>query len=343
MVRVAVVGATGYAGGELVRILHQHPRARVVAVTAREPGRRLADAHPNLIPVGDVPLEDVEAAARADVVFLALPHGVAMEVAERFLSRGCRVVDLGADFRLRDAEAYSAWYGHPHAAADLLVRAVYGLPELFRAEVRDARLVANPGCYPTAAALALAPFLAEEVVSARGIVVDAKSGASGAGRSPSPALHFAEVDENVRPYSLAGRHRHTPEIEQTLARVAGREVRVSFNPHLVPMNRGILCAAYAPLEKPLSTAKALDVLRRFYGGESFVHVLEEGRWPETKMCLGSNNCFLGAAVDERAGLLVVAAALDNLVKGAAGQAVQNMNLMFGLEEGLGLPRLGLWP
>ncbi len=341
-VRAAVVGATGYAGVELVRLLRAHPRVDLVTVASREPGRPLADSYPHLLPAGPLVLEEWEAAARADVAFLALPHGVAGGLAGFFLERGCLVIDLGADFRLT-AEVYARWYGAEHPAPDVLRQAVYGLPELFRDRIRDARLVANPGCYPTAAALALAPFLAEGVVEPRGIVVDAKSGVSGAGRSPSLKVHFGEVNENLRPYSLAGVHRHTPEIEQVLGRVAGAEVRVSFNPHLVPMTRGILCTAYAPLARPVSGREAAAILRDFYGGEPWVHVLPEGGWPETKMCLGSNNCFLAAAVDERAGLLVVASALDNLVKGAAGQAVQNMNLLLGWEETVGLPALALYP
>ncbi len=339
----AVVGATGYAGAELVRLLHQHPRVELLAVTAREPGRPLTDSYPHLLPAGDLLLEEAEAAGRADVVFLALPHGLAGKLAPSFLERGCRVVDLGADFRLSEPAVYARWYGTEHPAPEALRGAVYGLPELFRAEIRGAGLVANPGCYPTAAALALAPFLAAGTVAPRGVVVDAKSGVSGAGRSVSLGVHFGEVNENLRPYSLAGRHRHTPEIEQTLGRVAGTEVRVSFNPHLVPMTRGILCTAYAPLEGSLGGGDAQAIQRDFYRGEPWVHVLQEGRWPETKMCLGSNNCFVAASVDERAGLLVAVAALDNLVKGAAGQAVQNMNLMLGWEETLGLPRLALYP
>ncbi len=345
MVTVSVVGATGYAGVELVRLLSSHPRVRIAQVTSEsQSGQPLNRSYPHLGPRGEAVLASTaEAAAGADVAFLALPHGVAMALAPRLLAAGTRVIDLGADFRLRDPAAYREWYGQEHASPRLLTEAVYGLTELHRGELAGARLVANPGCYPTAALLAAVPALKLGLARPEGIVVDAKSGVSGAGRSPSLKVHFGEVNENVRPYGLAGAHRHTPEIEQELSRAAGTEVVVSFNPHLVPMTRGILSTCYLPLAGPVETAEAVAAYRDFYRDEPFVHVLDPGQWPETKYALGSNHCFLGLAVDRRAGRLVVCAALDNLGKGAAGQAVQNLNAMWGWPETEGLDFPGLYP
>ncbi len=356
MVKVSVVGATGYAGAELVRLLSRHPRVRVVQVTSESrSGQRLDAVYPHFAALGGGPASDAAsgeaaleetaaaAASGADAVFLALPHGVAMHLAPELLEAGARVIDLGADFRLRDAAVYREWYGHEHAAPHLLEEAVYGLPELGREEIPGARLVANPGCYPTATLLALAPALRSGIARAEGIVVDAKSGVSGAGRSPSLKVHFGEVNENLRPYNLAGAHRHTPEIEQEAARAAGVPVTLSFNPHLVPMTRGILSTCYLTLTEDRPAEELVDLYRDFYRDEPFVHVLEAGRLPETKYAWGSNHCFLGLAVDRRAGRLVVCAALDNLVKGAAGQAVQNLNLIFGLGETAGLDFAGIYP
>lgn len=345
MVAVSVIGATGYAGAELVRLLSRHPRVRIARVTSESHrGQRLNEVYPHLAGAGETVLADVaDAGAGADAVFVALPHGLAMALAPRLLAAGVRVIDLGADFRLRDAAAYRQWYEHEHAAPELLAEAAYGLPELRRREIPGARVVANPGCYPTASVLGLAPALQSGWVDPEGIVIDAKSGVSGAGRSPSLKVHFGEVNENLRPYSLGGAHRHTPEIEQELGRAAGRPVVVSFNPHLVPMTRGILCTSYLSLAEDRPADAFVALYREFYAGEPFVHVLEGGRPAEPKYALGSNHCFIGLAVDRRAGRLVVTSALDNLVKGAAGQAIQNLNLLFGMEETAGLDYPGLYP
>jgi N-acetyl-gamma-glutamyl-phosphate reductase len=271
-------------------------------------------------------------ASDSDVVFLALPHGAAMEAAPALLAGGTRIIDLGGDFRLKDPTAYARWYGAAHTASDLLGSAVYGLPEVNRQCVRSARLVANPGCYPTAAALALLPL----VKSGRAggpVIVDAKSGVSGAGRNPSAATHFSEVNENVKPYKL-GEHRHGPEMEQTLAS-AGAALPVYFAPHLAPMTRGILATCYVPLAAELSQDEAFGLYRDAYRDEPFVRLLEE-ELPQTKATLGSNFCDVAVRVDPERRLAVAVSAIDNLVKGAAGQAIQNMNLMFGFPETEGL-------
>ncbi|HEY6066789.1 MAG TPA: N-acetyl-gamma-glutamyl-phosphate reductase [Thermoanaerobaculia bacterium] len=342
-IRASVAGASGYAGGEVVRWLASHPRVKLAHLTAfREQGRPIADVFPNLRGFAGQTLNGAswqEMAADSDVVFLALPHGAAVEAAPALLERGARVIDLGADFRLKDPAAYARWYGAEHGAADLLDSAVYGLPEQNRECVRSARLVANPGCYPTAAALALLPLLKEGLASGP-VIVDAKSGVSGAGRNPSAATHFSEVNENVKPYKL-GVHRHGPEMEQTFA-LAGAAVPVYFAPHLTPMTRGILATCYVPLAADLSEEDALALYRDAYRDEPFVRVLET-ELPQTKATLGSNFCDVAVRVDPERRLAVAVSAIDNLVKGAAGQAIQNMNLMFGYPETEGLWAPAIYP
>lgn len=342
-VRVSVAGASGYAGGELVRWLARHPRVELAHLTAfREKGRPLADVFPNLRGFGSHTLNGTgweEMAAGSDVVFLALPHGAAIEAAPILLERGARVIDLGADFRLKDPATYARWYGSEHGAPEHLGEAVYGLPEANRVAVREARLVANPGCYPTAAALALLPLL-RAGVSNGPVIVDAKSGVSGAGRNPSAGTHFSEVNENVKPYKL-GNHRHGPEMEQTFA-AAGAPVPVYFAPHLAPMTRGILATTYVPLTRDLGSDEALALYRNAYRNEPFVRVLET-ELPQTKATLGSNFCDVAVRVDPERKLAIAVSAIDNLVKGAAGQAIQNMNLMFGFPETEGLWAPAMFP
>ncbi|MBX6377015.1 MAG: N-acetyl-gamma-glutamyl-phosphate reductase [Clostridia bacterium] len=347
MIRAGVLGATGYTGVELVRLLATHPDVRVeVLASESHAGRPMGEVYPSVGPLAEKvlePLEAAAAAARCDVVFLALPHGLGARLAPVCLQAGARVVDLGADFRLRDPDQYRNWYGGEPPDPEWLSQAVYGLPELFGEAVAGARLVANPGCYPTAVLLGLAPLLSGGWLAPDPVVIDAKSGVSGAGRGLSLKVHFGEINENLRPYDVAGRHRHTPEIEQACAWLAGRPVRVSFNPHLVPMTRGIVETIYCRLARPASAAELYERYASFYDGAPFVRVLPPGVAPQAKFALGSNTCFVGVEVDERAGLAVVVAALDNLVKGAAGQAVQNMNRMFGLDETKGLPLAGMYP
>ena len=341
--RASVAGASGYAGGELVRWLSRHPRVELAHLTAfREQGRPLADVFPNLRGFTTQTLNGTswaDMASDSDVVFLALLDGAAIEAAPTLLEAGARVVDLGADFRLKEPAAYLRWYGAEHGAADLLGEAVYGLPEANREAVRSARLVANPGCYPTAAALALLPLVATGLVKGP-VIVDAKSGVSGAGRNPSAATHFAEVNENVRPYKL-GEHRHGPEMEQTLA-LAGTPVSIYFAPHLAPMTRGILATCYAPLTGELPLEELLSLYQDAYRDEPFVRVLDT-ELPQTKATLGSNFCDIAVRVDPERRLAVAVAAIDNLVKGAAGQAIQNMNLMFGFPETEGLWAPAIYP
>lgn len=352
VIRVGIAGITGYTGIELVRLLQGHPGATVVLGTSEQSGgQSLAAVHPQLGAGLDLPLAPLDPAALAagcDVAFLALPHGIAIEVAPVLLAAGVKVIDLGADFRLQDAAAYQAWYQHSPAASELLAQAAYGLPELFRDRIRGRSLVANPGCYPTSCALAVAPLLAGGWVETRGIIFDSASGVSGAGRGASLGVHFSEVNESFKAYSVAGAHRHTPEIEQSVNRLAGAAadggpIRVTFTPHLAPMTRGILTTAYFDLRRPLTTAAAVAVFREFYAGEPFVRVRPAGDLPATKQVLGSNCCDIGVAVDERTGRIIVLAAIDNLVKGASGQAIQNMNLVCGLPETTGLDGLPVYP
>ena len=351
MVRVAVVGVTGYTGAELLRLIAHHPALSLACAVGRsEVGRPLAAVFPHLATTaaGSLvvqPFDPDAIAAAADVAFLGLPHGAAAEHAAHLVERGVRVVDLSADFRLRDLEDYRAFYGE-HRAPALVERAVYGLPELHRAALRGARLVAAPGCYVTATVLAAAPLLARGLADAgAGILADCKSGVSGAGRAPAVGSLFAEVGEGMRAYKVEA-HRHRPEIEQELGRVAGGRVRLTFVPHLAPMSRGILATVYAdpaPAAASLDTAELVERLAAHYAGEPFVRVLPAGQLPSTTMVRGSNFCLIGAAVDRRAGRLIVVSAIDNLVKGASGQAIQALNCALGLAETAGLEQVPLYP
>jgi N-acetyl-gamma-glutamyl-phosphate reductase len=350
-VAVAVVGASGYTGAELLRLCLGHPRVELTGVYARsKAGEPLARVFPQFagrLPLTLEPFDPDGVAKRAEVAFLALPHGESAPAAAALVDRGMTVLDLSADFRLADQAEYAAWYGsaeHPrHPAPELLARAIYGLPELHREELRGARLVAVPGCYPTAAILAIEPLLAAGLVSPDGLVVDAKSGVSGAGRTPSLATHLPEAAEGIRPYKIAGSHRHTPEIEQELARVARRPVRLTFTPHLVPMSRGILACVYATptSERPASAYQ--EAIEARWRGEPFVVALPAGQLPDTAFVRGSNRAHTAVAVDARAGRVVCLSAIDNLVKGAAGQALQAMNVALGLPETEGLEAVGLFP
>lgn len=344
--RVGIVGATGYVGEELIRILCQHPQVTGIAAVSRDfPGSSLDRVFPHLRGHVDLEIMDFEEIPAlidfSDLVFIALPHGLSAPIARQALGRGKRVVDLAADFRLPDPSLYEAWYQMPHGAPELLREAVYGLPELFRSAVCAARLVANPGCYPTSALLALAPLLKHGLVDQTSLIVDAKSGVSGAGRTLALSSHFSECNENLRAYAVAA-HRHTPEIVCYASILAGGKVEVTFTPHLVPMTRGILSTVYATLLRPLDTSSLCQIFREFYAGEAFVQITGEGEWPQTKWVQGTNRCFLGLTVNGGRRVIVVSV-IDNLVKGAAGQAVQNMNLMFGFPETAGLAVPGLYP
>jgi N-acetyl-gamma-glutamyl-phosphate reductase len=344
--KIAIVGSSGYTGGELFRILLHHPLAMVTAVTSeKSAGKPIADIFPHLAGLTDLicePLDPESIAKRADFVFLALPHVTAQEAAFRFHKLGKKIVDLSADYRLADAVLYEKWYEHCHQYPDLLRHAVYGLPELHREKIKQASLIANPGCYPTSAILGLAPLLKQGIVDSQSIVIDSKSGVSGAGRSPSLAHHYPEVNEGLMAYKI-GSHRHTPEIEQELSALAGRPVIVSFTPHLIPMNRGILTTIYASFSRDTNALRLHALYEEFYKQEPFVRLLPPGRFPNVRNVRGSNFCDIGVYADPRTGRAVIVTAIDNLVKGAAGQAIQNMNLMVGFSETDGLKFAGLFP
>lgn len=343
-IRVSIIGASGYGGGELVRLLVGHPEVTLVHLTAESrKAEPYGDVFPNLRGFTSHVTEDADLTAigaDSDVVFFALPNGVPMTMVPRLAAR-VKVVDLGADFRFRDPATYAAWYKAEHACPDLLTEAVYGQPELHRQRIASARIVGNPGCYPTAALIGAAAFLRAGVAERDGIIIDAKSGVSGAGRGASLATHFSEVNENVKPYNVAA-HRHSPEIEQEVALLAGGPMTVTFTPHLIPMTRGILATIYLRLASRLAQAEAEGLLMEAYAKEPFVRVLPGGL-PQTKATYGSNYCDVAVRVDARARLLIVMAAIDNLVKGASGQAIQNMNIMCGLPERMGLEGAPLYP
>lgn len=343
IIEVGIIGGTGYSGAELLRLLARHPRARIRSITSRgEAGKPVASVFPHLEGYLDLAFSHPEDAGltTCDLVFSATPNGVAMEHAPALLAQRVRVIDLAADFRLRDAALWERWYQMPHRCPELLPEAVYGLPETHRAEIANARLVANPGCYPTVVQLGLLPLIEADAVDRDRLIADCKSGVSGAGRTPHVHTLFGEAADNFKAYGVAG-HRHLPEIEQELSAVAGAELRMTFIPHLAPMIRGIHATIYAPLKDPKLDLQAL--FERRFRDEPFVRVLPEGNHPETRSVRGSNMCQIAVHRARKGTLAVVLAVIDNLTKGAAGQAVQNMNLMFGWPETLGLDTPGLLP
>lgn len=345
MFNVSIIGATGYTGQELVRMLSTHPMANIVGLGSQSyVDQPFASVYPNLRGYGKkcVSLEEDKLICEADVVFIALPHGHAASYAEKGLSQGKRVIDLGADFRLKDGKEYSKWYKHEAPANDLLQEAVYGIPELKQEEIKKARLIANPGCYPTTILLALAPLLRNKAINTGNIIIDSKSGVSGAGRGLSLGSHFCEVNEDFKPYSVTV-HRHTPEIEQELSLLAGETVKVTFTPHLLPITRGMLSTIYCNPVDGGSEDEIRGLYHEFYKDKQFIRILSKGEVPHTKWVLGTNFCDIGLFKDERTGNLIIISAIDNLIKGASGQAIQNMNLMLGLEENMGLPHWGIYP
>lgn len=339
MVDVAVIGAAGYAGIELVRLLLAHPEMRLTLVTsAADAGRAVADVYPALTGLTDLAFvapDTDNVPGTAQVAFLAVPHTAAMAIAPALLDAGLTVIDASADFRLTDAAVYERWYGVTHVAPELLSSAVYGLPEVHRGELPGARLVACPGCYPTATLLAAIPAIEAGWLDGARVIVDAKSGVSGAGRGAGPGTHFPTVNESVAPYKVTS-HRHTPEIEQELSSLAGTDVRAAFTPHLVPMTRGLLSTVYVPLSKTVSADDAHAAYAERYAAEPFVTVHPLGRMPSTLEVRGTNRAHVGVTVDEGSGTLIAACAIDNLVKGTSGQAVQCANLALGLPETTGL-------
>ncbi|MBT2989131.1 MAG: N-acetyl-gamma-glutamyl-phosphate reductase [gamma proteobacterium symbiont of Ctena orbiculata] len=343
MIKVGIVGGTGYTGVELLRLLAAHPFAELAAITSRaEAGRAVADLFPNLRGETDLAFiaPDPAQLKACDLVFFATPNGVAMTQVPGLLAEGVRIIDLAADFRIADREVWEQWYGMEHAAPELLAEAVYGLPELNREAVAEARLVANPGCYPTAVALGFLPLIENGLVVTDFLVADTKSGVSGAGRSASVANLMGEMGESFKAYAIPG-HRHQPEIRQTLSRVSGQPIGLTFVPHLVPMIRGIEATLYARLNDRSVDLQALFAER--YRHDCFVDILAPGSHPETRSVKGANSCRIAVHTPLDGDVVVVSSVIDNLVKGAAGQAVQNMNLMFGLDEDCGLKQVALLP
>jgi N-acetyl-gamma-glutamyl-phosphate reductase len=337
--RVHVLGAAGFAGAQLAALVVAHPALELGMVTARaDTGRRLVDVHPQYRVERRLEAYEPEAVEAGDLAAVCYPHAEAAAVVADLVDRGARVVDVSADHRLRDPGAYPEWYGFAHPRPDLLAEAVYGLPERYRERIQQARLVANPGCYPEAALLGLLPLSAE----IEDVVIDAKSGVSGAGRTPTEAVHYSSVAQSVVAYKVFA-HRHTPEIEQELGALAGSPLRVAFTPHLVPLNRGLFTTASVPLTSAATTARLLDVYREFYAGEPFVRVLDEGERPTTRSVVGSNYCDVTVVADPRTNRAVCVSAIDNLGKGGAANGVQNLNIMFNWPERAGLEAPPVYP
>ena len=345
MIKIGIVGGTGYTGVELLRILAEHPQAQVQCITSRsEAGMPVADMYPNLRGYFDLAFSEPDPAvlAECDLVFFATPHGVAMRMVPELMAAGVRVVDLSADFRLKDLDTWARWYGMPHEAPEWAANAVYGLPEVARNAIRQAQLVANPGCYPTAIQLGFLPMLESGLVDASRLIADGKSGASGAGRQGKIGMLHGEVGESFKAYGASG-HRHLPEIRQGLAIAAGQPVGVTFVPHLVPMVRGIEATLYAELVNADDFERLQALYEKRYRNEPFVDVMPAGSHPETRSVRGANYCRMALHRQEDSNTVIVTSVIDNLVKGAAGQAVQNMNIMFGLEENLGMTAPALLP
>ncbi len=342
--KAAILGASGYTGGELLRFLLTHPHVEAAYLTAdKHAGRNISDVFPHLGGFLDRRLEPLDPGALPediDVVFLALPHGESARVVRELYKKDLKIIDLGADFRLSHG-VYKDWYGE-HPCPELIEEAVYGLPEINRPAIKGAKLIANPGCYPTSAILGLAPLLKENLIEPDSIIVDSKSGVSGAGRSPSLDYHFCEVNEGVRAYKI-GEHRHMPEIEEVLSVYSGVDVSVSFTPHLIPMDRGILSTIYVRLKKKRTTGQLIGLYEEHYGGERFIRISPEKVYPSTSQVRGSNFCDIGMRADPENKTAIIVSVIDNLVKGASGAAVQNMNVMMGFEEPAGLEVPPIFP
>ncbi len=346
MISVGIIGASGYTGAELARILCNHPKVRITAATSRQhAGQPLSEVFPSLRQKVDILCENLsvtELCEKADFFFTAVPHKTAMDLVPNLLAAGKKVVDLSADFRLRDVSTYEEWY-QPHSSSQFLAEAVYGLPELYRRDIATCRLVANPGCYPTSIILGLAPLLKAGVIEVQSIIADSKSGTSGAGRSAQVGSLFCEVHDGFRPYKVGRAHRHTPEIEQELSVLAGANVHISFTPHLLPLSRGILSTIYASLVPGFDRQKIDALYHDHYQHEPFVRVLPEDTFPATQYVRGSNFCDISYKIDHTTNRIIVMSAIDNIVKGASGQAVQNMNIMHGFAETTGLTGVPLFP
>ena len=339
MINVGILGATGYAGIETVRLLTKHPEVKITRLVSHSfEGQKISDIYPNLKDILDmecVSLDIDDIASSCDLVFTALPHGVSKEVIPSLYEKGLKIVDLSGDFRYNDAEVYEKWYGEPHPAPEILEKSVYGLCEMYRDKIKQTNLIGNPGCYTTCSILALYPLLKAGVIKTENIIIDAKSGVTGAGRTTKLDYSFSECTENMLAYKVAT-HRHTSEIEQELSIAAGQEVVVSFTPHLIPLKRGIYATCYANLAKDVTGEEIEKIYKDFYKDEFFIRIMPAGKIPESNWVAGSNFANIGFQIDERLKRIVVCSTIDNLIKGAAGQAVQNMNIMMGFDEKTGI-------
>lgn len=345
MIKVAIIGASGYTGFELMRLSTQHPLVELIAVSSEKfAGKKVGDVFPSLLDRVEVAFQSVseqKGVSEADFVFIALPHKEAMGVVPKLIKQGKKVIDLSADFRFVDHVVYEKWY-QKHTSPELLKDAVYGLSELYREKIKDTQLVANPGCYPTAVILSLAPVIKNEVIDLNNIIVDAKSGVSGAGRSVVLSSLFAEVNEGVKAYKVA-KHQHLPEMEQELSLIAQKNVVISFTPHLIPMNRGILATIYTTMSVKMSEMEIINLYKNFYQHSMFVRICPLGTFPSTNQVKGSNYCDISITIDSRTNRLIIVSVIDNLLKGGSGQAVQNMNIMAGFNEDLGINQPTLFP
>lgn len=346
MLKVGIIGASGYTGGELIRLLSQHPMVEIAAITSRSnEGKKLEEVFPSFIG-WDGPVfsgsDSPEGVAGCDLVFLAVPHSVAIQLAPPLIAKGQKIIDLGADFRFRDYRTYEKWYKQEHAQPELAKNAVYGLPEIYRNQIREAKLIGNPGCYPTSNILGIYPALKNGLIDPANIVIDSKSGVSGAGRKAELPYIYPELFGNFKAYGIAN-HRHTPEIEQELSNISGQEITVSFTPHLLPIARGILSTIHLKLKQKMTTAQVTEVFASVYKGEPFIKIIPEPVLPDIKGVAGTNYCHIGVRVDERTNSLIIVSVIDNMVKGASGQAIQNMNLMSGFPETMGLTQWTVYP
>ncbi len=345
MLKVSIIGATGYAGAELLSILYRHPQVEITHITSEShTGKKFSEIYPHLNGIYNQTLEslnDIEKiGGDSDFIFIALPHGHAMDVGKKLESLPVRIIDLGADYRFSDTSIYESWYNVPHTHKN--APRVYGLAEIYREEIRNAKIIGNAGCFTTASILALAPLVRHHLIDVNTIIIDAKSGVSGAGRSPKLGNHFPELYDNFKAYNVA-HHRHTPEIEQALEDIGGEKIILNFTPHLVPMSRGILATCYANIKENCTAGTIDAAFQKMYGNEKFIRVLGRDAYPETKFVRGSNYCDIAWHIDERTGRVIVLSAIDNLVKGAAGQAVQNFNIAAGLEEDIALDFVPIYP